>query len=350
MLEKQKSWSEDIEKELKQNDFFSLIEKYFKINKIDITWENIDSFIAVFLKDEENRYEIEEFLINYNNLNNDSLNFNLKILSDIDNFYKWNNSKNYEYQIANNIDFKKTEDQLFLEKSQENIVKKLIQEWNIKNRIQYVLEEDLSLRLNLKKWTLTALDFFKIKINGVTKIFTKDLNQMDGKDLLLMMNVWKDSKIKHLEFDYFSDWLITEIVSFNDFYWKKIIGINYIDNNDKGTKIKGCYLTDDWDILSLDGKYYIRRFFWEIDVLWKKFVWAWITNSFEFMLDLTFKPIIIWNIYLKTFEKINMSFKWNNYFMLNNWEMIISENDFIASLDKYVSFDIDNSLVEEIYE
>lgn len=348
MSERQKTWSENLEEELKHNDFFSLIENYFKINSIDTSWKDVDKSISIFLKDEKNRYKIEEYLINNSNLNNESLNYNLKILKDIDDFYKWRGWKNYEFQVANNINFKKSEEELFIQKSQENIVKSLIQKWNTINRVQYVLENDISVKLGYDTWMMVALDFFKLKINN--SLFTMDLNEMDAKDLLIMMNAWKDNKVKNLSFDYFVDWKIVDILSFYDFYWKKIVNINYIERNDVKWKIKDCYLTDDWEILNLQGKYYIRKLFWEIDVLWKKFVWAWITNNLEFMLDLTNKPVIIKKEYLKSYKKSNLKYNWEDYYEINNWEIIISENEFRSILDKYVSFDIDNSLVEEIYE
>jgi len=352
MWNKIKTWSEGInlKKELKQNDFFYLIENYFKINNIEINWEDIDKFIWVFLKDENNRYKIEEYLINNNELNNDSLKYNLKILSDVDNFYKGLSWKNPDYPVINNIDFKKTEEEINLEESWENIVKTLIQEWNIINRVKYVLENDISLKLGYDKWMLAALDFFRLKINNSVKIFTKELNQIDGKDLLLMMNAWKDNKIKNLDFDYFSDWHIVDIISFENFYWKKIINIKYINSNDFKRKIHNCFLTDDGEILNLKGKYYIRKLFWEIDVLWKKFVWAWITSKFQFMIDLNNNPIVIWKEYLKNFKDLKLKKNWISYVSVNDWSIIIPKNKFKEIIDKYVSFDTDKKLIEVIYE
>jgi hypothetical protein len=154
-----------------------------------------------------------------------------------------------------------------------------------------------------------------------------------------MMNTLKEQKIKYLKFDKFSNWHIIDIISFDDFYWKKIIDIKYIDNDTKTRQIQNCYLTDDWEILSFENKFVVKRIFWIDDILWYKFLWAWISNDLEFYYDFDFKPIIIKWKYLKTLKKLNMKYQWEEYYSINNWVLVLWENELIENLNKYTSFD-----------
>jgi len=345
--------SEELENEIienmEKNDFFLIFEHYVKKNNIQFnSKKTIAEQFSIFLKSKTNRSNILNFIINNNDLDEWSKKQYLKILEKVDYFYtKWNNA--IFSSAVNNQNYKKPLEDILSEDTQELISKILIKKWNKKELISYSKNIDDNWKI---KDINVFMEYFKLKIWNITSLYTNDLVDVNLYWLLEFLNIFSEVKFRHLNIDreFFEKISVLDIGKRFKFYDIMFLELKYFFIEKWKIITRRWILNENWDILNIENKFFVTKLYWEIDILWVKFLKVWDKNWVYSFFDIHSAPLIIKWKYVYEIKESKISFKWIKYYEINNWKIILDKPSLLDKLKNYTSFDLSNVEVEEIYE
>ena len=337
---------------LNESIFYDIIEDFLQINNF---WKDskkdIFKSLWVFLWVQENRYKFEDFLINNYTITEEEMNSFLFILKEIDNFYNNNQIVSNELiaTIVNNTSYKKDDFEIETEEINKMISNIIIK----KSAENWVLEYDAEfINIEWKNEIVEAMaNYFKIRTNNLVLIFDEKLKIISAYDILIFMNELFPSRKKYFTktFEKFKNLILLNIWELKIIDWKKYIYLKTYDSKEKSWYYEWI-MTDGWDFLFLNDNF-INKVFWIKEILDYEFLECWITDKqIDCLLDYNNQPVIVKWKYIRNINKLNITRGWKKFYEINDWEVIISEEDLKIELEIYISLNINNSLAEEIYE
>lgn len=311
--------------EVEFNEILTFISKAKREDIILSSWNFLYQISAYFSK-EKNRELFELYLLKNTKIDNDNMNFYLKIISDINKFYLGNNIYNKpifkwdKLEPVNNLWRNKAE--------------------NIQIKIQDYVSKLLILnylyKLYFKIWKVT----YQL-LKSEEFIYWNNLENISLLDLVWVLNVNQESrKVVELTLSKFQSYKITNIYDIFDISWKKIFFLEFLDWNIKRKALIDAF----WNLLELQWIFDLEEFkLIKVQVgndIFIKLDWRWI-------IDKDFKLLEYDKIWIDNIQEQKLN--WKKY--LINWKIILNWDEFERYLiDNYISFNTSDIQIEEIYK